>query len=263
MRISRAPALLPIALAMALVRLGAQTPEDANPEAAKLEGDRLAKALEFEEAVAAYSRAIQIDPEFAAAYKARGIARRRLHQPENALQDFDQAIHLDPEDAESYFQRAGLYVTLHKLEAAMEDFDKAIAKKPDYALAYAARSGAKSQVGDKAGSVADLAKAQSLGYSIPRLRVSGNVQQAKLIDHPRPVYPREAKAAGITGVVRLAAIIGQDGTIQNLTLISGHPVLAKPAMEAVGKWVYQPTLLDGRPVDIVTEIDVTFSLSPR
>jgi len=94
-----------------------------------------------------------------------------------------------------------------------------------------------------------------------RIRVGGNVQQAKLIRQPKPIYPPLAKQARISGVVRLDAIIGKDGTIQNLKVVSGHPLLVPAAMEAVKQWVYAPTLLNGEPVEVVTQIDVNFTLS--
>jgi protein TonB len=94
-----------------------------------------------------------------------------------------------------------------------------------------------------------------------RIRVGGNVQQAKLIRQPKPVYPPLAKQARIQGVVKLNAIISKDGTIQNLTVMSGHPLLVPSAMEAVKQWVYAPTLLNGEPVEVVTQIDVNFTLS--
>ncbi len=94
-----------------------------------------------------------------------------------------------------------------------------------------------------------------------RIRVGGNVQQANLIRQPRPVYPPLAKQARIQGVVRLNAIIGKDGTIQNLTVASGHPLLVPAALEAVKQWLYKPTLLNGEPVEVVTTIDVNFTLS--
>jgi protein TonB len=94
-----------------------------------------------------------------------------------------------------------------------------------------------------------------------RIRVGGNVQQAKLVRQPRPVYPPLAKQARIQGVVKLSAIIAKDGTIQHLEVISGHPLLIPAALEAVKQWVYQPTLLNGEPVEVVTQIDVNFTLS--
>jgi periplasmic protein TonB len=61
--------------------------------------------------------------------------------------------------------------------------------------------------------------------------------------------------------VRFTAIIGKDGTIQNLQLVSGHPMLVAAATEAVKQWVYKPTLLNGEPVEVITQIDVNFTLS--
>ncbi len=99
------------------------------------------------------------------------------------------------------------------------------------------------------------------GPAAQRIRVGGNVQQDKLISKVTPLYPPEAKQARIQGVVRMLATIGKDGTVQQLTLESGHPLLAPAAMEAVKQWIYRPTLLNGNPVEVVTVIDVNFTLS--
>ena len=93
-----------------------------------------------------------------------------------------------------------------------------------------------------------------------RIRVGGNVQEAMLINKVMPVYPPLARSARIQGVVRFSAIIGVDGRIQNLTLISGHPLLVPEAQAAVSQWVYRPTLLNGEPVEVITQIDVNFTL---
>ncbi len=93
-----------------------------------------------------------------------------------------------------------------------------------------------------------------------RIPVGGNVQQAKLINQPKPTYPPLARQARIQGTVRFTAIIGIDGKIQNLTLVTGHPLLVPAAQQAVKQWVYQPTLLNGEPVEVVTQIDVNFTL---
>jgi periplasmic protein TonB len=96
---------------------------------------------------------------------------------------------------------------------------------------------------------------------VQRIRVGGQVQQANLIRQPKPIYPPLAKQARIQGVVRFEAIIGKDGTIQNLRMISGHPLLVPAAQEAVKQWLYKPTLLNGEPVEVATVIDVNFTLS--
>ena len=94
-----------------------------------------------------------------------------------------------------------------------------------------------------------------------RIRIGGNVQQNKLINQPHPIYPPLAKQAGIQGVVKLQATIAKDGTVANLEVISGHPLLVQAALDAVKQWVYQTTLLNGNPVEVVTQIDVNFTLT--
>jgi TonB family protein len=94
-----------------------------------------------------------------------------------------------------------------------------------------------------------------------RIAVGGGVQQSKLIRQVPPVYPPEAKDARIQGVVKLEAIIGKDGNISNLQVLSGHPILVPAALEAVRQWQYQQTLLNGEPVEVRTQIDINFTLS--
>lgn len=93
------------------------------------------------------------------------------------------------------------------------------------------------------------------------LRVSTSVQSALLKFGPKPLYPPLAKAARVQGSVRLTAVIGADGAIRDLRIISGPPLLVKAALDAVSTWRYQPTLLNGIPVEVITEVDVNFTLS--
>jgi protein TonB len=84
---------------------------------------------------------------------------------------------------------------------------------------------------------------------------------AKLLRKVIPVYPPLARSARISGVVRLIGTIAKDGTIQNLQLVSGHPMLAQAAMEAVRQWIYKPTLLNGNAVEVIAPIEVNFTLA--
>jgi protein TonB len=93
-----------------------------------------------------------------------------------------------------------------------------------------------------------------------RIRVGGNVQEARLSKKVIPTYPPLARSARISGTVRFNAVIGTDGRIQNLQLVTGHPLLVPSAQAAVSQWVYQPTLLNGEPVEVMTQIDVNFTL---
>jgi TonB family protein len=98
---------------------------------------------------------------------------------------------------------------------------------------------------------------------VKRITIGGNVQQAKLIRQPAPAYPPLAKQARISGVVHLQVIIATDGTVKDIALISGHPLLAQAAMDAVKQWQYQQTLLNGQPVEVQSQVDVNFTLSDQ
>ena len=93
------------------------------------------------------------------------------------------------------------------------------------------------------------------------LRVGGVVQAAKIVRQVTPVYPPPARLARISGTVRIEAVIGRDGMIQSLHVMSGHPWLAQAALDAVRQWVYRPTLLNGEAVEVLTQIEVNFKLA--
>ncbi|MGB6484363.1 MAG: TonB family protein [Candidatus Acidiferrales bacterium] len=92
------------------------------------------------------------------------------------------------------------------------------------------------------------------------MRIGGNVMAAKLINGPKPSYPQIAKMAHVSGTVTLHAIIAEDGTIQQLTFISGPALLRQAALDAVRQWRYAPTTLNGQPTKVDTTISVVFDL---
>jgi protein TonB len=94
-----------------------------------------------------------------------------------------------------------------------------------------------------------------------RVRIGGNVQAAKMVRQIQPMYPQIAKTAHVQGTVILHAIIAKDGSVQELQYISGPALLMRSAMDAVRQWKYQPTLLNGEPVEVDTTISVVFTLS--
>jgi protein TonB len=94
-----------------------------------------------------------------------------------------------------------------------------------------------------------------------RVRVSQGVTQGMVIHKVQPVYPPLARTARVQGTVLLAAVIGKDGTIQNLHVISGHPLLTQAAIDAVKQWRYRPYILNGEPVEVDTQVTVNFTLS--
>jgi len=94
-----------------------------------------------------------------------------------------------------------------------------------------------------------------------RIRQGGAVTQASLVNRVQPNYPPLARQTRISGTVRLHAIISKDGSVQQLEVMSGHPLLVQAALDAVRQWRYRPTTLNGEPVEVDTTIDVIFSLN--
>jgi protein TonB len=94
-----------------------------------------------------------------------------------------------------------------------------------------------------------------------KITVSSGVEASKITDQVQPVYPPIAKAARIQGTVVLAATIGKSGSIQDLKVVSGPAMLQQAALDAVRRWRYRPTVLDGVPVDVDTTISVVFTLN--
>jgi TonB family protein len=105
-----------------------------------------------------------------------------------------------------------------------------------------------------------MPQTQSAPGAPQRIRIGGSVQESKLVNHVAPVYPPAAAQIRLAGVVHLDVIIGNTGRVSNVTVIGGHPLLVPAALEAVKQWVYQPTLLNGIPVEVVTQVDVYFPL---
>jgi protein TonB len=97
--------------------------------------------------------------------------------------------------------------------------------------------------------------------AVQRVRVSQGVTQGMVVHRVQPTYPPLARTARVQGAVVLAAIIGKDGTVQNLHVLNGHPLLTQAALDAVKQWRYKPYILNGEPVEVDTQITVNFTLS--
>ena len=94
-----------------------------------------------------------------------------------------------------------------------------------------------------------------------RIRVPARVVEANLIHDVAPTYPAEAGRARIEGAVVLLAVIGKDGSVQDVRVESGLPILAQAAIDAVKQWRYRPYLLNGEPVEVDSRITINFTLS--
>ncbi len=90
------------------------------------------------------------------------------------------------------------------------------------------------------------------------IRIAIGVAAKNRISGDAPVYPEKAREAKVSGTVVMSAVIGKDGAIENLNIISGPPLLRQAALDAVSKWRYRPTKLNGEPVEVATQINVNF-----
>ncbi len=104
------------------------------------------------------------------------------------------------------------------------------------------------------------APANAAPPALSQVRVGGDLQAAKLMKRVKPDYPALARSAHIQGAVRFTATIGKDGAVQNLRLVSGPRMLVQAASDAVKQWIYRPTTLNGRAVEVLTQIEVNFTL---
>lgn len=105
-----------------------------------------------------------------------------------------------------------------------------------------------------------LPKLSKPAPTVHRVRVSQGVTKGMVVYRIEPTYPPLARQARIQGVVVLTAMIDRDGNIQNLQLVSGHPMLAPAAIDAVKHWRYKPFLLNGQPVEVETTVTVNFRM---
>jgi len=116
-------------------------------------------------------------------------------------------------------------------------------------------------IGGIVNSTSNLAMVPKLTPTVQRVRISQGVTKGLLVHRVEPAYPTLAKAARVQGEVVLKAVIDVNGSIQNLQLVSGHPMLVPAAITAVQQWRYKPYLLNGQPVEVETTITVIFSLT--
>lgn len=93
---------------------------------------------------------------------------------------------------------------------------------------------------------------------VPPIRIDAKAAASRLLNSPPLIYPKAAKEAGIQGTVRLQIVIGKDGHVMEAMVISGDPLLAPAAVQVVNGQLYRPTLLNGQPIELVTEVEFNF-----
>jgi TonB family protein len=175
---------------------------------------------------------------------------------DEGMANLQNALAIDP-----HYDDAMAYLNLLIRERAdlldsKEDYRQAIIQADDWVRKALATKKEKAEAG------AGVAGNQTPPPP-PAPRRMRSTTAAPILHAVDPVYPPLAKQARIQGVVRLNIKVGADGHVSNITVISGHPLLVPPAIEAVRQWIYQPTLLNGGPVEVLTEASVNFTLPPN
>ena len=216
-------------------------------------------------AEADYSRALTLNPRAVVAYNNRGALRLQkavtaanTKPPEvsaspfeqtlwkQALTDLQSAVTLRPREPSAWCNLGEVAWRLEKHQLAKDAFQRCQSLAADDSMRSWADGG--------------LHVLEKGAFSSKRTRVDGSVQARALLHKVLPEYPKDAKAARVEGTVVLHAIIGKDGTVQELEYVSGPALLKQPAMDAVRQWRYEPTLSNGVPVEVDTSIQVAFEL---
>jgi protein TonB len=138
--------------------------------------------------------------------------------------------------------------------------EEALPPEPPAATGEGILGGTGDVLGGFGASASGIAPPPPAPKVLQRIKLGGSVQEAKIISRPAPSYPALAKQARIQGAVVLHAIIDKDGNVTQLEVVSGHPLLVQAALQAVKQWRYQPTQLNGDPVEVDTTITVNFVL---
>jgi TonB family protein len=219
--------------------------------------------LHPQEAEPELREAVAADPDNPFVHLALSEILARSGKADAAITEVRTALNLQPDISDAHAHLGNLLLqnpTQHR--EALEQLQQAVSLVPSDPLTHYTYARALEANGDKDGAAEQRKIADGLGgHPAPkRIFVGGQVESAKLVSQPPPRYPQKAKAAHIEGTVRLNVLIGKNGAVKDIAGISGDPILSEAAVKALWKWRYQPTLLNGQALEVVTEVDVNFSL---
>ena len=137
----------------------------------------------YDKAMENYNKAIELDPNYVAAYTSRGLAESNLEKNQKTIKDYDKAIELDPNDAETYYNRGNAKLELEDYQEAIKDYDKAITLDPQNAYAYVCKGIAKAQSKDYRGAIKDFDKAIELNFNFSLVYIHRGIAKFKVEDY--------------------------------------------------------------------------------
>lgn len=210
-----------------------------------------------------FKAAVKADPSNPYARWALGIILLHLNKTHNAKSEFHAALKLQPNFAEAHEALGNLLMRHRSSEKkGVAELKKAAALAPhdpkiqyDYASALLSVKGGKNEVDEQ------TRLARKFTAVLPmRVGMGGQVMTKRLVYTPQPKYPVKAKARGIQGTVKMKVLVGANGEVKDWKIISGNSMLTKAAEQAVARRRYRPVHIGGKGVQVVTEVDVRFSL---
>lgn len=170
---------------------------------------------------------------------------------ESGLRALEKALEINPQYADAMAYMNLLIRERADLRESAEEYKRDIAIADEWVQkALAAK---KANMEQRNGNTAVIAPPQ-------RIRLSAEALDRNRLRDVPPAYPQMAKEAGIEGTVHFDIVIDRQGRVSNIKVISGHPLLIPAAIEAVKQWEYRPTLLNGQPVEVATEVSIPFVL---
>jgi TonB family protein len=255
-----------VVLLGAALGCGGQTPSEAQLALQQAANTRIAEVREslLDKAQLLGERALAANPrDVDALYSLGVVGWMRSFQPparagiEEALDRFRSVLEIDPHDNHAMTYLHLLYRARAKLAASPEERQSDLVeagKWQQQAVEAAAANQAEGRI-VRTPPVPPRPAEAFLRYPIVRNT------QLRLVHRVKPVYPEAAKQARIEGTVRVNAMIAKDGSVADVGLVSGHPLLVQAAIDAVKQWLYRPPLRNGVPIEMRIMVDVGFSLS--
>ncbi|HEX5413223.1 MAG TPA: TonB family protein [Terriglobia bacterium] len=211
-------------------------------------------------------RAIQLQPDCADAHAELARLLDDPKDPKKAMPEYQEALRLEPDYASVRFQIGYVMLQQGNVDEAIALYRDGLQLDPKNAGMHRELGEALAKKGDTVAAAEQfrLAAVLPADSTVPkRIRIGGKIEGKKPIYSEPPVYPADARVSHVTGTVRLEVVVGTDGSVAEVKVLSGDPLLVKAAVNAVRKWRYEPILINGSPVEVDTEVDINFELERR
>jgi TonB family protein len=206
--------------------------------------------------IAELREAIRLKPDFAEAHLNLGLALFKERQMIEAIDEYRQAIRLKSDVPKAHLSLGVALAWRRDLDGAIAEYREAIRLKPDYGEAHRYLGYELMATGQHEEGLGELEVARKLEPPLTHADMRGLI-----VKEVQPKYPEKARQAHIQGQVVLQVVISENGTVDALTPVSGDPLLAHAAIDAVKQWRFKPYIVDGNPHRVNGKIEVNFKLA--